>query len=255
MGMVLSNGMPQDLTERQKTILDAVVREYVATAEPVASGDLVEQYNLPFSPATVRSELLALDGAGYVGQPHTSAGRVPTDKGYRYFINHAMPAAPAGARADHDGVRGREERMLRPLRGLTDPVDFIRQASRLMAECTHTLALAGFPDEDMFYKSGASEVLQEPEFSDRSLMHQFNALVEVIEDELMAEFKPSELGEPRIFIGSENPIREARRYGMVVSSYETPFNRESVVCLIGPKRMDYAHNVALLKHLRELLET
>ena len=247
--------MPTELTERQKTILDAVVHEYVDTAEPVASADLVRKYELSYSPATVRNELVSLDEAGYLAQPHTSAGRVPTDKGYRHVINRMTPVNPAkGTRGKiRDGIREREERMLRPLRELTDPFEFVRQASRLMAELSHTLALAGFPGEDIFYKSGIHGVMQEPEFSDIDLVHEFGALVDVIEDELMNSFGSTDFDEPCVFVGHENPIREARRYGMVVSAYETPFGKKSMIALIGPKRMDYEYNVALVRHLRALM--
>jgi heat-inducible transcriptional repressor len=83
--------LPQ-LAERQRDILRAVVREYIATAQPVGSGTLVRRYRLAVSPATVRHELAALEDSGLLTHPHTSAGRVPTDLGYRYFIESLMPA-------------------------------------------------------------------------------------------------------------------------------------------------------------------
>ena len=169
--------MPQELSERQKTILDAVIREYVATAEPVASEHVVRAYRLPHSPATVRNELLALDEAGYLAQPHTSAGRVPTDRGYRFFINRmaGTPQEPAA---------GREERAFQEIRELGDPIEFAKHTSRILAHLTRNFVIAGFPDEDLYYKSGLSEIMQEPEFTDRSLVHEFGMLLDVIEDEL-----------------------------------------------------------------------
>ena len=80
-----------ELAERQRELLRAVIREYIATAEPVASGALVRRYGLGISSATVRSELAALEDLGLLTHPHTSAGRVPTDLGYRYFIESLMP--------------------------------------------------------------------------------------------------------------------------------------------------------------------
>ncbi len=237
--------MPTELTERQKSILNAVIRDYVATAEPVASADLVRKYRLAYSPATVRNELMALDQAGYLAQPHTSAGRLPTDKGYRYFIAHL---------GDADGLTDREERELAALRGCTDALEFAKQSSRLMAHLTRNLALAGFPEEDLFYKSGLQAVMQEPEFGDLDLMHEFSALVDHIEEAVVRYFDPEDYAEPQTFIGSENPIREARRYGMIVSSLATPFGKESLIALVGPKRMDYQHNLAILRHFREVLK-
>lgn len=80
------------LTERQKLILALLVRDYIETAEPISSGRLVVNYNLDFSSATVRNEMAALEGQGYLHQPYTSAGRVPTAKGYRYYVQQLMGA-------------------------------------------------------------------------------------------------------------------------------------------------------------------
>jgi heat-inducible transcriptional repressor len=78
------------LTERRKLVLALVIHEYIETAQPVGSAHLVERYNLEISPATVRNELSSLTDAGYLRQPHTSAGRVPSDEGYRYFVRQLM---------------------------------------------------------------------------------------------------------------------------------------------------------------------
>ncbi|MBI4132260.1 MAG: hypothetical protein HY474_01365 [Candidatus Sungbacteria bacterium] len=244
--------MPLEPTERQKTILDALISEYVSTAEPVASLELVRKYSLPYSPATVRSELVALDDAGYLTQPHTSAGRIPTDRAYRLFINERI-AGPTDRGRD---VSSREEAALRELREFDDPVGFAKQASRLLAHLTRSFVLAGFPTEELFYKSGIREVIAEPEFADADLLQGFGALMDVVEDEVMRRFDAEEfIDEPQAFIGGENPIREARRYGMVISAVETPFAKEGLIALIGPKRMDYRRSVALLRHIQELLNT
>jgi heat-inducible transcriptional repressor len=81
------------LTPRQETILELIIREFVATAEPVGSKRLVEAYGLDVSPATVRNEMKRLEQMGYLSHPHTSAGRVPTHQGYRYFVQHLLPEA------------------------------------------------------------------------------------------------------------------------------------------------------------------
>jgi heat-inducible transcriptional repressor len=82
-----------DLTERQKTILMLIIRDHIETAQPVGSKALVERYHLDLSPATVRNEMAALDEMGFLRQPHTSAGRVPTEEGYRFFVGQMMNQA------------------------------------------------------------------------------------------------------------------------------------------------------------------
>ena len=79
-----------ELSERQRTVLKMVVREFIATAQPVSSQRIVATYDLPWSSATVRNEMAALEAAGYLTHPLTSAGRVPTEKGYRYFVEHLL---------------------------------------------------------------------------------------------------------------------------------------------------------------------
>ncbi len=90
-----------DLTERQKTILMLVIRDYIETAQPVGSKALVERYRLDLSSATVRNELSALDELGYLRQPHTSAGRVPTEEGYRFFVGQMMHQAELPEAVQH----------------------------------------------------------------------------------------------------------------------------------------------------------
>lgn len=79
-----------DLTDRQKFILTLVIHDFVQNSQPIGSQYLVEKYSLDLSPATVRNELAALDEAGFLSQPHTSAGRMPTDEGYRYFVGRLL---------------------------------------------------------------------------------------------------------------------------------------------------------------------
>jgi heat-inducible transcriptional repressor len=90
-----------DLTERQKTILMLVIRDYIETAQPVGSKALVERYRLDLSSATVRNELSVLDELGYLRQPHTSAGRVPTEEGYRFFVGQMMHQAELPEAVQH----------------------------------------------------------------------------------------------------------------------------------------------------------
>ncbi|MDE3065446.1 MAG: heat-inducible transcription repressor HrcA [Acidobacteriota bacterium] len=106
-----------DLDARKATILEAVVIEHVDTAQPVGSSSVASSPDLAVSPATVRSEMVALEREGYLAQPHTSAGRVPTDKGYRYFVDHlkAGTLGPVQQVAVHDffaNVRGEVEDVL-----------------------------------------------------------------------------------------------------------------------------------------------
>ncbi|MBR5951241.1 MAG: heat-inducible transcription repressor HrcA, partial [Actinomycetaceae bacterium] len=122
---------------RRIRILEAVVRDYVATHEPVGSRSLVERYNLGVSPATVRNDLAALEDRGYLAQPHTSAGRIPTDAGYRSFVDSIDEIKPLSAP---------ERRAIeRFLDGAVDLDDAVIRAVRLLAKITNQVALVQYP--------------------------------------------------------------------------------------------------------------
>jgi heat-inducible transcriptional repressor len=102
-----------ELTERQKILLALIVRDYTETAQPVGSARLVEHYKVNLSSATVRNEMVALTEMGYLRQPHTSAGRVPTEEGYRYFVTHVVYQAdlpePARDTISHQFYQARQD--------------------------------------------------------------------------------------------------------------------------------------------------
>jgi heat-inducible transcriptional repressor len=126
-----------DLDDRKLDVLRAIVEDYVATQEPVGSKALVERHNLRVSPATVRNDMAVLEEEGYLRQPHTSAGRVPTDKGYRLFVDRLSrikPLTPAERRA-----------MERFLIGAVDLDDVVHRTVRLLAQLTRQVAVVQYP--------------------------------------------------------------------------------------------------------------
>lgn len=231
------------LTERQKSILGALIQEYVEMAEPVSSGELVKKYRLPYSPATVRNELLRLDRDGFIVQPHTSAGRIPTDKGYRFFIGENLPDPKSEKRI---------EKSFRPLRSINNEFNFLKHASRLLSELSGEFSMAGFFGRGVLYKSGIAEAFSDPEFADEKRIHEFSELIDFLDDDFKDFFVAEGLEEPRVFIGEENPIREARNYTMIISGCPTPYGEEAVFGILGPRRMDYNHNLALLRAMQRV---
>ncbi|HLZ37873.1 MAG TPA: heat-inducible transcriptional repressor HrcA [Mycobacteriales bacterium] len=125
------------LDDRKLEVLRAVVQDYVSTHEPVGSRALVERHNLGVSPATVRNDMAALEEGGYIAQPHTSAGRVPTDKGYRLFVDRLSSVKP---------LTGAEKRAIQTfLEGAVDLDDVIRRTVRLLAQLTRQVAVVQYP--------------------------------------------------------------------------------------------------------------
>src|SRR3954469_9158451 len=125
------------LDERKLEVLRAIVEDYVATQEPVGSKALVERHHLKVSSATVRNDMAVLEEEGYIRQPHTSAGRIPTDRGYRLFVDHLSrlkPLSPAERRA-----------IERFLAGAVDLDDVVHRSVRLLAQLTRQVAIVQYP--------------------------------------------------------------------------------------------------------------
>jgi heat-inducible transcriptional repressor len=123
--------------ERRLAVLRAIVEDYVATEEPVGSKALVERHQLNVSPATVRNDMAALEDEGYLMQPHTSAGRVPTDKGYRLFVDRLTTVKP---------MSGAERRAIAAfLEGAVDLDDVVQRSVRLLSQLTRQVAVVQYP--------------------------------------------------------------------------------------------------------------
>src|SRR5664280_1423761 len=125
------------LDDRKLEVLRAIVRDFVSTNEPVGSKALAERYQLGVSPATVRNDMAALEDEGYITQPHTSAGRIPTDRGYRLFVDKlstVKPLSPAERRAIQNF-----------LEGAVDLDDVVRRTARLLAQLTRQVAVVQYP--------------------------------------------------------------------------------------------------------------
>ncbi len=125
------------MDDRKLAILRAIVTDYVSSREPVGSRTLVERHNLRVSPATVRNDMAVLEEEGYIAQPHTSAGRVPTDKGYRLFVDRLGQVKPLSTA---------EKRAISTfMAGAIDVDDVVRRTVRLLAQITHQVAIMQYP--------------------------------------------------------------------------------------------------------------
>jgi heat-inducible transcriptional repressor len=123
--------------ERRFAVLQAIVADYVSTQEPVGSRAIVERHNLGVSSATVRNDMAALEEEGLIAQPHTSAGRIPTDKGYRLFVDRLAAIKP---------LSGPERKAVQSfLEGAVDLDDVLRRSVRLLAQLTRQVAVVQYP--------------------------------------------------------------------------------------------------------------
>lgn len=235
------------ISERQKLILLAVVGEYIKTAQPVGSRLIFEKYDFDISPATFRKEFSDLEDMGFLHQPHTSAGRVPTDKGYRFFVNHILEK------------RSKERKQV--INILEDFSEMKRKHDEIFAEMakklsqlTNSVVLSGSVNSKMFFKTGIHEMLSQPELEDGDLRNNFGNIIDSFEDELINYTKLLSNDQTLILIGKENPAVKAKNFSVIVSKCKLGSDGEGLLVLLGPKRMDYERNLNVINSLVKLLK-
>ena len=209
------------LNAREENILDFIIRDYVQSAVPVSSGRVCTAGNFRLSPATLRNAMLELDEEGYLEQPHTSSGRIPTDKAYRYFVDNLMSyKAPA-----------KKEK----LHGLVFE-DFARAISDELGLFS---GFASFGGKHTLETFGLERLFSEPEFSDRNLTMEFSRLVDNLEKVAEEFLEDAFEDRPAIFIGEENPLEGAGDFSSVVMKFSNNEYGKCVIFSLGPKRMNY----------------
>ncbi len=237
-----------ELSPRQKAILCQIIEEYAETASPVGSVTMAKLFNV--SPATIRAEMARLEVLGLIAQPHTSAGRVPTDAGYRYYVNHldnsALPREDVVEQKSLErGTHALEVRVTSQSRA--DAA--IRGAVDALVELTGNLGLATIGDQ--LYLSGISRLFTQPEFGD---VRRVQAVAKLL-DELEPWLHEASPGEAlNIFIGHENPIGKNSDVSLIISRFRSPFSDKSYIGVLGPTRQNYARVMAFVRHAGQVLE-
>ena len=228
-----------ELSERQKQILCQIIEEYAETASPVGSVMMAKLFNV--SPATIRAEMARLEALGLIAQPHTSAGRVPTDAGYRFYVNNQSAENNQYDR----GLHAIERRVT----SQSQADAAIRGAVDILVELTGNLGLATIGGQ--MYLSGISRLFTQPEFGDTRRVQAVAKLLDNLEPWLR-EAAP---GEPlNIFIGQENPIGRNSEVSLIISKFRSPFSDRSYIGVLGPTRQNYSRVMTLVRHAGELLE-
>lgn len=239
-----------NITDRQEKILSQIIEEYAETASPVGSVTLAKLFGV--SSATIRAEMAKLESMGLIAQPHTSAGRVPTDAGYRYYVNHLTESAETGNSfferenlAESRGIHALEKRVTSQSRA--DAA--IRGAVDSLVDLTGNLGLATV--DGQLYLSGISRLFMQPEFMDATRVQAVARLLDNLEPWLR-EAAP---GEPlNIFIGHENPIGKNSEVSLIISKFVSPFSNRSYIGVLGPTRQNYFRVMGLVKYAGRMLE-
>jgi heat-inducible transcriptional repressor len=230
------------MTERQKQILHAIVEQYAEVASPVGSSLLAKLFGV--SSATIRAEMAELERLGFITQPHTSAGRVPTDKGYRFYVNNL------GENKHETGAERRAERAL-SARVQTGgmPERTIRNAVDTLVELTHNLGLATIGNQ--LYMSGLSNLFGQPEFMQASQVRQVAQLLDNLEPWLHEAAPNQPLS---VYIGQENPIGRSAGCSLIISRFRSSYSDQSYIGVLGPTRQSYKDVMQLVRFAGESLE-
>jgi heat-inducible transcriptional repressor len=190
-----------------------------------------------------------LESRGYLRQPHISAGRVPTDKAYRYFVNNILDEKERCQDVDQE-CRKKIDSAIN--RAGNDPKRINREIADVLREMSDSLVITGIDDGNDFYKTGLSRLFGFPEFHEFDRMFQltnifeeFDALFKQAEDEFFDEEDSNNL---RVFIGRESPFRDMQNETIMIAKYLLPQRHTGSLTVIGPMRMDYGKNIGLVKY-------
>ncbi len=240
------------MTDRQKEILYAIIEEYAELATPVGSVTLAKLFDV--SSATIRAEMVKLEAMGYIMQPHTSAGRVPTDAGYRLYVNALQEKIDQ--EQEQKKLKKPESIDDRPTKALATRIqaqtraDYaIRAAVDSLVDLTGNLGLATIGDQ--LYISGFGGLFAQPEFLQNAQVQAVGQLLDNIKPWLR-EVQPNQA--INVYIGTENPVGKTSNVSLIISRFRSPYSDRSYIGVLGPTRQSYKRVMSLVRHAGLMLE-
>lgn len=231
------------LDQRKIELLNDIIEEYIEKACPVGSKFLAENAGLALSSATIRNEMAELEKGGYIFQPHTSAGRAPTEKGYLFYLENNI---------DNFNLDPQEKKNLDKVINETiskfrkDQAQSIKELAKRVADLVNQTILVGFsPDE--FYYTGLSNIFAQPEFNQQERIVNLTEVIDHFDKEMAKIYQ--KIKKTEILIGKTNP------FGADCSLIITNLGKISkkIFGILGPMRMDYRKNINHLNYLKEKL--
>lgn len=228
------------MSPRQEHILRAIVEQYAEVASPVGSSLLAKLFDV--SSATIRSEMAELERLGYITQPHTSAGRIPTDKGYRFYVNGLQE------KDDHQ-VSRQAHAIERQIRHSGEAEQAIKNAVQALALATNNLSIGLYRGHT--YQYGLAQLFQHPEFYGGQEAFGIAQLVERLPELIDQVYEDN--NRVTVYIGQENPIGRSAGASSIIGRVHTP-DGQSFVGVVGPTRQNYNQVVGLVDYVSSTLE-
>jgi transcriptional regulator of heat shock response len=223
------------MKNRQEKLLENLITEYIKTAQPVASSLLVDKLGEPVSSATIRNEMAALENDGFIIQPHTSAGRIPTEKGYRYFVEKFL--------TDKDLNNKDQNKIINALQKSSDARDAQKTLAKTLAELSGEAVVLAFEKNDIYY-TGLSNLFSKPEFEEKDLVIDISRVIDHLDNVIFKLFDSVKLSE--IQIGAFCPFSKH------CSTVMAKLNEKSLIVLVGPMRMNYQKNFELINFVANI---
>ncbi len=234
--------------DRKQEVLKAIVKHFIHTAEPVGSNTILVSYKFSVSPATIRNDMASLENEGFIYQPHTSAGRIPTDQGYRQYIDEM---------ADFEEAHKKALQVLHQVEAQykTEKVkNRIYDAVELIARSTENVSFATLPDNSRTFYLGLANVLRQPEFLNDSI--RASQVIEVLEknDRFVDLLRGLKINDTvKIFVGKENILEQIQSCSLMVTQYDID-GFKGFFGILGPTRMKYPFNRAIMEEIKKLVE-
>ncbi len=230
------------LNQRRISILQAVIQDHLDDGRPVGSSELVKKHSLKVSSATVRNEMGELEQTGYLCQPHTSAGRVPTAKGWRFYLDHCLPDVSL-SKTDERFLKAHLDEAVR------QGWPTVKALAKALAELSADAVLVGFAPHDVYY-TGLKNLMSKPEFSSLDFATHLSEIVDHL-DEGMAQIFDRASDEVSVMVGSEHPF--GSECGVLFTATRLAPRQKGILGILGPMRLRYPENIARLKYARALL--
>lgn len=233
-----------DYQTRRKAVLSATINKYIKEAVPVASEDLAEGFDL--SSATIRNIFAELEEDGYLMHPYTSGGRIPTEKGYRYYVDFLL-AQMELLEDEKEHIVNEYKREIRHLENV------LEKTSEIISVSTHYASIVSFADwHDRFFYKGISQILEQPEFQN---LERMRMLLKMIEDRrgLLDIINRDFNGKLKVYIGHELGCPQMDNCSLVVSGYRIKDRQSGRLAVLGPLRMQYSYIIPTLEYISEVL--
>jgi transcriptional regulator of heat shock response len=219
------------MEDRSQKLLKEIIDIYIRSARPVASSVLSESKRFDLSPATIRNEMYELETQGYITQPHTSAGRVPTIAGYKFYLDNLLAVKT---------LNSKESKEL-----LDASKNDIRDLAKLLVAKTNLAAIVGFSPGDLYF-TGLFNLFSQPEFEDYKMVLSMTKVVDSLEKAMMNIYH--QIDKPVVLIGDDNP------FSSDCSVAITPLGDGKLLAILGPVRMDYNKILALLEETVKIIK-